>query len=632
MLYIIQFIFAVIIGLYFWNLLRSQHGNRSAVDRESRREMERLQEMRRVALTEPLSEKTRPTSFDEIIGQKEGLKALRAALCGSNPQHVIIYGPPGVGKTAAARLVLEEAKANPHSPFKESAKFIEIDATTARFDERGIADPLIGSVHDPIYQGAGPLGMAGIPQPKPGAVTKAHGGILFIDEIGELHPIQMNKLLKVLEDRKVFLESAYYNPEDPNIPRHIHDIFQNGLPADFRLVGATTRMPQDIPPAIRSRCVEIFFRALTPEEIDLIARNATRKIKFDIDDRAVEVIKRYATNGREAVNIIQIAAGIAQNDGRETISVEDIEWVVSSGQYNPRPERRMPDRPQVGVASGLAVFGPNMAMVIEIEVATVRVARGEGQVTVTGVIEEEEMGGTGHRVRRKSMAKGSVDNVITVLRRYLGVDPRDYDIHINFPGGVPVDGPSAGVAVATAIYSALTGVPVDNKVAMTGELSIRGQVKPVGGIAAKIEAARWAGAERILIPKENWQEMMRKSQGGSYIIPVRNLGEVLRLALLTDAVEEARPGVRPLEVAAGGLRSARREHKAAQGSDRPAEDVGSVEETGTAEDEEEARERPARRPAAASPLAAGGSPRGGRPTPLSPGSGSAGPPPASPPS
>jgi len=625
-LYIIQFIFAVIIGLYFWNLLRSQHGNRSAVDRESRREMERLQEMRRVALTEPLSEKTRPTSFDEIIGQKEGLKALRAALCGSNPQHVIIYGPPGVGKTAAARLVLEEAKANPHSPFKESAKFIEIDATTARFDERGIADPLIGSVHDPIYQGAGPLGMAGIPQPKPGAVTKAHGGILFIDEIGELHPIQMNKLLKVLEDRKVFLESAYYNPEDPNIPRHIHDIFQNGLPADFRLVGATTRMPQDIPPAIRSRCVEIFFRALTPEEIDLIARNATRKIKFGIDDKAVEVIKKYATNGREAVNIIQIAAGIAQNDGRETISVEDIEWVVSSGQYNPRPERRMPDRPQVGVASGLAVFGPNMAMVIEIEVATVRVARGEGEVTVTGVIEEEEMGGAGHRVRRKSMAKGSVDNVITVLRRYLGVDPRDYDIHINFPGGVPVDGPSAGVAVATAIYSALTGVPVDNKVAMTGELSIRGQIKPVGGIAAKIEAARWAGAERILIPKENWQEMMRKSQGGSHIIPVRNLGEVLRLALLTDGVEEARPGVRPLEVAAGGLRSARREHRPARGSDSPSEDVGSVEEAGAAEEQEEARERPA----AASPLAAGGSPGGGRPTPLAPGSGSAGPPPASP--
>ena len=77
-----------------------------------------------------------------------------------------------MGKTAAARLVLEEAKRNPASPFGPDAAFVEIDATTARFDERGIADPLIGSVHDPIYQGAGPLGIAGIPQPRPGAVTR----------------------------------------------------------------------------------------------------------------------------------------------------------------------------------------------------------------------------------------------------------------------------------------------------------------------------------------------------------------------------------------------------------------------------------------------------------------------------
>ena len=173
---------------------------------------------------------------------------------------MIIYGPPGVGKTAAARLVLEEAKQDKRSPFNKESKFVEVDGATSRFDERGIADPLIGSVHDPIYQGAGAMGVAGIPQPKPGAVTKAHGGILFIDEIGELHPMQINKLLKVLEDRKVMLESAYYNSEDTNIPSYIHDIFQNGLPADFRLVAATTRMPQEIPQAVRSRCVEIFLR------------------------------------------------------------------------------------------------------------------------------------------------------------------------------------------------------------------------------------------------------------------------------------------------------------------------------------------------------------------------------------
>jgi len=617
-LYIVQFAFAVIIGLYFWNLLRSQQGNKSAVDRESKKEMDKLQKLRQIALTEPLSEKTRPTTFSEIIGQEEGLKALRAALCGSNPQHVIIYGPPGVGKTAAARLVLEEAKSNPASPFKEAAKFVELDATTARFDERGIADPLIGSVHDPIYQGAGPMGMAGIPQPKPGAVTKAHGGILFIDEIGELHPIQMNKLLKVLEDRKVFLESAYYSSEDPNIPRHIHDIFENGLPADFRLVGATTKLPRDIPPAIRSRCVEIFFRALKPEQVELIARNAARKIEFGVEDAAVEVIKKYATNGREAVNIIQIAAGIAQNERKEHISVEDIEWVVSSGQYNPRPERRMPDRPQVGLASGLAVLGPNLAMVIEIEVATVRAARGKGRIIVTGIIEEEEMGVVGHRVRRKSTAKGSVDNVITVLRRYLGVDPRDYDIHVNFPGGVPVDGPSAGVAVATAIYSALTGVAVDNKVAMTGELSIRGHVKPVGGIVAKIEAARWAGAQRILIPQENWQEMMREERV-AHIVPVSNLGEVLRMSLLTDLVDkvEFHPAAFGREAEAGdgasrdGGGRAARERAAARGRtggerlDR--EDAGRAAEDGECGERDEAdlEEKARRRPAAASPLDSG---------------------------
>lgn len=139
--------------------------------------------------------------------------------------------------------------------------------------------------------------------------------MLFIDEIGELHPIQMNKLLKVLEDRKVFLESAYYNSEDSNIPTYIHDIFQNGLPADFRLVGATTRSPQELPPALRSRCMEVYFRPLLPAEIESIAEHAVRKIGFPPSEAAVNMVKRYATNGREAVNMIQLAAGLAMSEG-----------------------------------------------------------------------------------------------------------------------------------------------------------------------------------------------------------------------------------------------------------------------------------------------------------------------------
>lgn len=533
----IQIFFAIVIGMYFWNLLRSQQGNKIAVEKESKKELEKLEKLRKISLTQPLSEKTRPSTFAEVIGQEEGIQALRAALCGPNPQHVIIYGPPGVGKTAAARLVLEEAKKNSESPFKEDAKFVEVDGATSRFDERGIADPLIGSVHDPIYQGAGPLGMAGIPQPKPGAVTKAHGGMLFIDEIGELHPIQINKLLKVLEDRKVMLESSYYSSEDTNIPSHIHDIFQNGLPADFRLVGATTRLPHEIPPAIRSRCLEIFFRALTPEEIGVIARNAAQKIEYPIEDQAVEVLKRYATNGREAVNIIQIAAGIALSKGRKNIETTDVEWVVHSGQYSPRPERKIPPQPQIGLVNGLAVFGPNLGALIELEVSVIPVRRGRGQVIITGVVEEEELGSSdGKKMRRKSMAKGSVENVLTCLRKTMDVDPRDYDIHVNFPGGVPIDGPSAGVTIATAIYSAIKNIPVNNTVAMTGEVSVRGNVKPVGGIVAKVEAARQAGVKKVFIPAENYQEIFKEMEGIE-VVPVEKLEEVIRGALVAPVQE-----------------------------------------------------------------------------------------------
>lgn len=533
----IQVFFGIIIGLYFWNLLRNQRSSKVAVDRESKKELEELRKMRSISLTQPLNEKTRPTRFADIVGQKDGIRALKAALCGPNPQHVLIYGPPGVGKTAAARLVLEEAKQNDKSPFKEHATFTELDATTARFDERGIADPLIGSVHDPIYQGAGAMGQAGIPQPKPGAVTKAHGGILFIDEIGELHPIQMNKLLKVLEDRKVFLESAYYSTENTNIPSHIHDIFQNGLPADFRLVGATTRTPDEIPPAIRSRCLEVFFRALKPDEVAKIARNAMDKINFDYEEEAIEIITRYATNGREAVNVVQIAAGIALSEERQTIKASDVEWVIHSSQKSPRPEKKVPPEPQVGFVNGLAVFGPNMGALLEIEVtANLAKEKGRGTINITGVAEEETMGGQGRSIMRKSMAKGSVENVLTVLRR-TDVNPYDYDLHVNFPGGTPIDGPSAGITMATAIYSAIKNIPVDNKLAMTGEISIHGKVKPIGGVVAKVEAAIQAGCTRVIIPKENDQAIFREMDEIE-VIPVERLEEVFKLSLLKEESKE----------------------------------------------------------------------------------------------
>ncbi len=528
-------VFTIIIGLYFFNALRGQQSNKIVINKENQKEIDKLKKMKSISLSMPLTEKSRPSKFEDIIGQEKGIKALQAAICGPNPQHVIIYGPPGVGKTAAARLVLEDAKRRKTSPFKDEAKFVEIDATTIRFDERGIADPLIGSVHDPIYQGAGPLGVAGVPQPKPGAVTKAHGGILFIDEIGELHPIEMNKLLKVLEDRKVFLDSAYYNSEDPNMPSYIKDIFDNGLPADFRLIGATTRSPEEIAPAIRSRCVEIFFRALQPEEIEVIAKNAMKKIGLLLEEKACELVGLYSTNGRDAVNLIQLASGIAINENRDTVTVSDIEWVIENGQYSPRPNKKIKESPQVGFINGLAVYGANIGSVMEIEASARAVNLRKGRIKITGIIEEEEINGNNKKIKRKSTARCSVENVLTVLERNFNIDTDKYDIHVNFPGGSPVDGPSAGISIATAIYSAVTGAAIDNKVAMTGEISIHGNVKPIGGVNAKIQAAKKAGVTKVIIPKENWQESFKDIEGIK-IIPVTKIEEVIKEALVKEHI------------------------------------------------------------------------------------------------
>ena len=500
-----------LMAIMIYVIISNNKNNKSkkiVIDRENVKEMDKIRHMKEISLTVPLTEKSRPSDFSEVVGQEKGVKALRAALCGPNPQHVLIYGPPGVGKTAAARLVLEDAIKNDKSPFKSSAKFVEIDATTLRFDERGIADPLIGSVHDPIYQGAGSLGIAGIPQPKAGAVTKAHGGMLFIDEIGELHPIELNKLLKVLEDRKVFLDSSYYSSEDPNIPNYIKEIFDNGLPADFRLIGATTRSPDEILPAIRSRCVEIFFRSLSGDEIIKIAIDAASKAGLKIESNGERLIGDFCSNGREAINLVQLCAGIAINDNRKNITVDDIEWVVENGRYAKRIEPRINNKPMVGVVNGLAVYGANQGVTMQIEVAVKIVEDRKGEIKVSGIVEEETISDNNRKIKRKSTAISSVESVITVLNNIYNLQCDKYDIHLNIPGGIPVDGPSAGIAIATAIYSAITRLEVDNYVAMTGEVGLLGSVRPIGGVKAKIIGAKKAGVKKVIIPKENWSSTL----------------------------------------------------------------------------------------------------------------------------
>lgn len=139
-------------------------------------------------------------------------------------------------------------------------------------------------------------------------VSEANGGVLFIDEIGELHPIQMNRLLKVLEDRVAKFQSSYYSRENKRIPPYIHEIFQKGLPADFRLIGATTRNPSELPAALRSRCTEIFFDGLRPEAVEQIAADSMERVGLQYEDGLCGKIALYAGGGRDTVRLVQSLA------------------------------------------------------------------------------------------------------------------------------------------------------------------------------------------------------------------------------------------------------------------------------------------------------------------------------------
>jgi ATP-dependent Lon protease len=476
--------------------------------------LQELSELDRRGLAGAALDVLRPKTLSQVVGQEAAIKALIAKLASPYPQHVILYGPPGVGKTTVARLALERAKGRAHAPFAADAPFVEAAGPTLRWDHRETTNPLLGSVHDPIYQGARrDFAEGGVPEPKLGLVTKAHGGVLFIDEIGEMDPAMQTRLLKVLEDKRVMFESSYYDEHDPNVPAYVKKLFRDGAPADFVLIGATTRDPEAIDAAIRSRCAAVYFEPLTQHQVARIVREAAARLGARIAARVPELVASYTIEGRKAVQVLADAYGHAlERSGTQRsalVRAEDVLEVVQAGRIAQHTPARARRRKMIGKAHGLGVV-QYVGSIIEIEAAAF-----PAHEPRKGTVRFNDTAG--------SMARDAVFNAASVIRAVTGDDPADWDLHVNVVGGGNIDGPSAGLAFFLALHSALGRIALPQDVAVTGEISLAGNVRGVGGVVEKLYAARQAGMRAIVIPRENVRDIDAAPEG----IEVISVGTVV---------------------------------------------------------------------------------------------------------
>jgi ATP-dependent Lon protease len=376
---------------------------------------------------------------------------------------------------------------------------------------------LLGSVHDPIYQGAKKeLAEDGIPEPKMGLVSEAHGGILFIDEIGDMEPFLQNKLLKVMEDKRVYFESSNYNPQDERVPEYIKYIFNNGIPADFILIGATTHNPEDINPAFRSRCLEVFFEPLAKEQIKAIVMQSARKLDLKLEDGAEEMISQYSIDGRGANKLLVMACDFALDDSRAAtgpeiwVSCEHVREAILNSRIHPPLYAQAHSHAEEGKVLGMGALG-YLGTILEIEAICFAADQNQGHIRFNDTA--------------GSMTRDSVFNAASVFRKEFNENLNNYDVHINVIGGGQVDGPSAGAAIYLAILSAVKHWPVRQDVAVTGELSIQGKVKPVGAIHEKVTGALQAGIKQIIVPFDNLRDIPAALQNEIKIVGIKHISE-----------------------------------------------------------------------------------------------------------
>ncbi len=426
-----------------------------------------------------------------------------------------------------------------------------IDATGAH------AGALLGDVkHDPFQSGG--LETPSHDRVEAGAIHKANKGVLFIDEINMLRIESQQSLLTALQEGEFSIVGQSERSSGAMVKTE-------PVPTDFVLVAAgNLDAVSGMHPALRSRVrgygYEVFVRDTmddTPSNRAKMVRFITQEVVKDgkiphfgkgaVAEILLEAQRRSGTSGkltlrlRELGGLIRTAGDIASEASADMVTVEHVlegkkiarslEQQIADQFIERKLEYKsyITDGFEVGRVNGLAVMGAGdqgvsevagVVMPIMAEVTTSS-SSSEGRIIATGKLGE--------------IAKEAVMNVSALIKKYTGQDIRKYDIHIQFIGTYEgVEGDSASISIATAVISALEDVEVDQSLAMTGSLSIRGQVLPVGGVTAKVEAAAEVGIKKVIVPAANVKDLMlqRKYKDKIEIIPAATLGDVLDAALL----------------------------------------------------------------------------------------------------
>lgn len=274
----------------------------------------------------------RPQSLTDIIGQDEAIELMLLLLDSDLPLNLILYGPPGVGKTTAARAVFAHLQNSKISRLHSNSPFIEADGTALITDKHNNISQLLGHFSSATYRSSSVHAQeTGFPDFYPGLVSKAHGGVLFIDEIGEMDTANYNNLLKVIEDGKVsssMLGGSIRGPREDGEETHFDEaelsLIKNGVPARFILIGATNKNPSELPRNFASRFVTISFKSLSNLDRRRMVRDTAARVGMGITESAIEIISNFQSNqGREFVSVLTAAYSSALRRDSETISEYD---------------------------------------------------------------------------------------------------------------------------------------------------------------------------------------------------------------------------------------------------------------------------------------------------------------------